>query len=571
MPLVTQATAAPRGPERWRLALLGETVELTGPGTRWHPPPTAALVLAYLALEGPTPRDRMAGMLWPERPEARARANLRQLVLRIRTVAPIVGGASLDLAPDVWVDARDLPDGALAGHAGGRLLAGVNASRLPALADWLSARQRAHDSRLEHALQQAIATAREAHDLPAAAASAEQLARLDPWSEAACRIVMELALAQGEPAAALRAYRRLRRELAREVGTHPGPETVELARRAARAAGSVNRQPLPAQRRSLRLAHSAESAGWLREGAELLLQAADGLADGPELGRVLTELAWLEHRLGWNRRAREHARRALGLAAQAQDGGATESAEADACFVLGSLAWAGGDLAAARDRWDQALRALRRNDRAARLRLCLDLALVEDALDRPTAARVHYAGALELARGMHERTAEAKVLNNLGTQLVREGRARDGLALLRRAYAIARERRDRLLEGYVLDSIARAHVAAPQPGRGSGQGHSGGPANARAAAAAAAAIAMEAGDVRLQIESLLTLSTASLASGEPRTAHRFAAAALSRASASGWQPLESAARALLARAAAPDEGRGGNGERDAGVTAGDAG
>jgi len=559
---MAQLTQPNPAAQPWRLALLGETVELTGPGTLWHPPPTAALVLAYLALEGPTPRERMAGLLWPERPEPRARANLRQLLLRIRAVAPILGGASLSLAPDVWVDARDLPDGALAGHAGARLLAGLSPSKLPALADWLAARQHDHAARLRRVLQGRIAAAREAHDLAAAAAGAEQLARLDPWSENACRTVMELALAQAEPAAALRAFRRLRQELAREVGTQPGPETVALARRAARAAGSVRREAPRAHWRSLRLAHSAESGGWLREGAELLLQMADGLADGPELARVLTELAWLEHRLGWNRRAREHARRTLALAAQERGEAAAVGAEADACFVLGSLAWARGDPAAARDHWNQALRALHQNDSGARLRLSLDLALVEDALDRPAAARGHYAAALKLARSMHERAAEAKVLNNLGAQLVHEGRARDGLSLLRRAHAIALERHDRLLEGYVLDSIARAHLAV---------GQAGDPANARAAAAGAAAIAMDTGDVRLQIESLLTLSSASLASGEPRAARRFATAALARSEASGWRPLVAAARELLAQAGAEGGGRDAGDERDAGVTAIDAG
>ncbi|WP_460414283.1 AfsR/SARP family transcriptional regulator [Thermus oshimai] len=38
----------------------------------------AAGVLAYLALEGPAPRSRMAGLLWPDSPERTARNNLAQ-------------------------------------------------------------------------------------------------------------------------------------------------------------------------------------------------------------------------------------------------------------------------------------------------------------------------------------------------------------------------------------------------------------------------------------------------------------------------------------------------------------
>lgn len=35
-------------------------------------------MLAYLALEGPTPKARIAGMLWLDSPQATARNNLRQ-------------------------------------------------------------------------------------------------------------------------------------------------------------------------------------------------------------------------------------------------------------------------------------------------------------------------------------------------------------------------------------------------------------------------------------------------------------------------------------------------------------
>ncbi|HKI57864.1 MAG TPA: BTAD domain-containing putative transcriptional regulator [Trueperaceae bacterium] len=538
---VTRRAAAP-GPPIWRLTLLGEAVTLWGRESRWHPGAAAAVLLAYLAVEGATPRERLAGLLWPERPEARARANLRQLLLRIRAAAPIVDGDPLRLAPDVWVDVRALTPDALAGRATGRLLAGLDASRWPGLAEWLEDRQGAHEARVRRALVEAIAAARERRDLAAAAVAAERLSRLDPWSETACRTVMEVALAQQEPATALRAYRRLRRALEQEVGTEPGVETVALARRAARAAGRAQLEPAQAGGDSRRVARRAESGGWLREGAELLLQTAEGLDDGPELARVLTELAWLEHRLGWNRRARTHAQRAVALPGGNVGGGAPEELpRADACFVLGSLAWATGDLAAARDRWGQALRSLRRGDRAARLRLSLDLALVEDALERPEVARRHYVTALELARELGDRPAEAKALNNLGVQLAREGRPADGMTLLLRAHAIARERRDRLLEGYVLDSIARARMAAPT-------GASGELAAARAAAARAASIAMDAGDVRLQIEAFLTLSRVSVTEGNAAAARRFAEAALARAEAAGWKPLAASAREHLVSA-----------------------
>ena len=46
-----------------------------------------AAILAYLWLEGPTPRARLAGLLWPGAAEDRARGNLRQRLSKLRQEA----------------------------------------------------------------------------------------------------------------------------------------------------------------------------------------------------------------------------------------------------------------------------------------------------------------------------------------------------------------------------------------------------------------------------------------------------------------------------------------------------
>ena len=46
-----------------------------------------AALLAWLWLEGPTPRSCLAGLLWPEVAEERARGNLRQRLLKLRADA----------------------------------------------------------------------------------------------------------------------------------------------------------------------------------------------------------------------------------------------------------------------------------------------------------------------------------------------------------------------------------------------------------------------------------------------------------------------------------------------------
>ena len=43
-----------------------------------------ALLLTWLALEGPTRRERLAGLLWPDSPADSARNALRQRLFRLR-------------------------------------------------------------------------------------------------------------------------------------------------------------------------------------------------------------------------------------------------------------------------------------------------------------------------------------------------------------------------------------------------------------------------------------------------------------------------------------------------------
>jgi DNA-binding SARP family transcriptional activator len=68
----------------WRLELLG-SAKLLQNGVALEPlERRAALLFAYLALEGPTPRAKLAGLIWSESSEDAARANLRQRLKRLK-------------------------------------------------------------------------------------------------------------------------------------------------------------------------------------------------------------------------------------------------------------------------------------------------------------------------------------------------------------------------------------------------------------------------------------------------------------------------------------------------------
>jgi DNA-binding SARP family transcriptional activator len=118
-------------------------------------------LLAYLTIAGPRPgtfhrRDRLVGLFWPETDQERARANLRQLVRRIRDalgddVIETRGDEELRIAPGVlWCDVLELEDAAARGRLaradelyGGELLPGFHLTGTPApeFDRWLSARR----------------------------------------------------------------------------------------------------------------------------------------------------------------------------------------------------------------------------------------------------------------------------------------------------------------------------------------------------------------------------------------------------------------------------------------------
>ena len=67
-----------------RLRLIGGAACVYADGRVLALEPKDALLLAYLALIGPTPRRELAALLWPDVDEERARANLRQRLFRLR-------------------------------------------------------------------------------------------------------------------------------------------------------------------------------------------------------------------------------------------------------------------------------------------------------------------------------------------------------------------------------------------------------------------------------------------------------------------------------------------------------
>lgn len=185
-----------------------------------------AAVLAWLWLEGPTPRSRLAGLLWPDVPEERARGNLRQRLLRLRREAGEIitdTAGLLALGPGVRVLPPDPP--------GAPLLQNLDFDDCEAFARWLDGRREAERERRKREwlaeVREAMSSA-QGERLDDALYAADQLLQTDRESEEAYRVLMEVYYLRGDHAAALSAFDRCRDMLRRLYGVSPSAATRQL-------------------------------------------------------------------------------------------------------------------------------------------------------------------------------------------------------------------------------------------------------------------------------------------------------------------------------------------------------
>jgi DNA-binding SARP family transcriptional activator/tetratricopeptide (TPR) repeat protein len=187
--------------------------------------PLAALdaaLLAWLAIEGPTPRARLAALLWPDKDADVARNSLRQRLFKLRksvgaglvrddvTMVALANGVQHDLA-----DADDV-------------LAELVLQVPGDFSDWLAQQRRRRRDRVRAALVELSDGAEHARAWETALSHAQELLALDPLSEDAHRRVMRLHYLRGDRAAALLAFDRCEQLMKDEIGAQPSAETLAL-------------------------------------------------------------------------------------------------------------------------------------------------------------------------------------------------------------------------------------------------------------------------------------------------------------------------------------------------------
>ncbi len=180
-----------------------------------------AALLAWLALEGPTPRNRLALLLWPDSQPEAARNALRQRLFQLKRhlgVAVIEGQAVLELAVGVEHDLADAAE-----------LLGSEPLELGAEFDaWLASQREQRRSRSRDTLADLADRAEHASDWAGALAHARELLAMQPLSEDAHRRLMRLHYLAGDRAAALLAFDACERMLKHEIGARPSPQTLAL-------------------------------------------------------------------------------------------------------------------------------------------------------------------------------------------------------------------------------------------------------------------------------------------------------------------------------------------------------
>ena len=229
-----------------RLAVESEGRELTarGPGGQ------ARLLFTYLAVNRARParRDELIEALWPWRIPAGADASLSALLSRLRTMLggpALTGGSEIRLAlpADAWIDIEAAPGGDPPSGVGGR--AGRLGARLGTVADRtlhgptrLSPRERTFrgptsiggGSRRSGApaleCYAAVALGVGGTELAPGERVARELVAAEPFRERAHALLMEILVARGNAAEALRVYDALRERLRDEEPEphrHPTP------------------------------------------------------------------------------------------------------------------------------------------------------------------------------------------------------------------------------------------------------------------------------------------------------------------------------------------------------------
>jgi DNA-binding SARP family transcriptional activator/predicted ATPase len=294
---------------------------------------TSAL-LTYLAVESARLHSRrsLAGLLWPERPDSAALANLRHTLSSLRRTLneqfnePLsffnISPKTLRFNPTVEIqvdlaefeahlaevdqhDNYDLP--ARISHLRaavqlyhGRFMEGFSLKGCPEFEDWMLLRRENLFLQFQNALRSLAAAYEASGAWQSALSSLRQLLHFEPWDESAHRKVMALLAIHNQRSAAISQYEHCHQLLQEELGVEPEEDTVRLYEQIRQ--GKYTQPTIKeSQRRSIRLAKPSPTPfvgrqHQLEKLHQVLRRALEGhgqvLFISGEAGCGKTSLAW---------------------------------------------------------------------------------------------------------------------------------------------------------------------------------------------------------------------------------------------------------------------------------------
>ena len=234
----------------------GFQVSLDGqPVTGFESDKTRAL-LVYLAVEAERAhrRERLAGLLWPERSETTARSYLRRVLANLRrvihdheTAPPFLRidrqTIQFNQESDYWLDFQTLlpalqPDESgqipikeleqAIGYYEGTFLEGFSLPESIAFEEWMLLQREQVERGMQDGFQHLVSASEQRGEYCQAISFARRWVDLVPWDEGAHQELMRLYFQNGQRSQALAQYTRCRQLLWDELGVTPSAETEIL-------------------------------------------------------------------------------------------------------------------------------------------------------------------------------------------------------------------------------------------------------------------------------------------------------------------------------------------------------
>ncbi|WP_420627605.1 ATP-binding protein [Candidatus Leptofilum sp.] len=249
-------------------------IELSEPAANGRPTPSflsdkVRALLIYLAVEQARPfrREALAGLLWPNMPEAKARANLRRALANLRQVIADADGRYLHIsrqtlqfntASPAFVDARHFeqlvenPEPTVAQMeqavklVNSRFLEGFSIHDSIAFEEWALLKREQYQRQALRLLNRLTRHYEAQHQYQDALHFAQRQTELEPWHEPGQRQMLRLLARIGQRTNAIRQYERLKTDLSVELQIAPEPETVRLYQQIVKGVFEQSTNVLPA-------------------------------------------------------------------------------------------------------------------------------------------------------------------------------------------------------------------------------------------------------------------------------------------------------------------------------------